>query len=131
MNARKPVSARVRGLYLSIAAVFGLFLVSSAPHRVHHFFERLPTADHYTFATHAHDNAEGTERSDSNQHKRPTSQPTDCLVLSVAQNAHASLVQAFSFAPIECAVTHQQDQEISIAISFNPAPFAQRAPPLA
>jgi hypothetical protein len=131
MKARKPVSASIRGLYLSIAAVFGLFLASSAPHRVHHLFERLPAADHSASATRAHDHAEGAEHSDSNQHKRTTSQPTDCFVLSIAQNAHVTLVQTFAFVAVESPFTFQGDQAIRETASFNPSPFSQRAPPLA
>jgi hypothetical protein len=118
-------------LYLSVVAVFGLFLASSAPHRVHHFFERIPAADHSAFAKQAHDHAEDAEHSDGNQHKRPASQPTDCYVLTGAQNAHASVVQPFNFAPVACAVIRRQDRPISIKYWFNPAPFSQRAPPLA
>jgi len=108
MKARKPISASVRLLYLSIAAAFGFFLASSAPHRVHHFFERLPAAKHSAAAKQAHIHADGAEHGDSDHHKRSTSQPTDCFVLSVAQNTHASLVQLFAFVTVEHAVAHQR-----------------------
>jgi len=130
MKARTPVSTTVRGLYLSIAAVFGLFLASSAPHRVHHLFERLPAADHSAAAKQARNHADGAEHGDSDHHKRPSSQPTDCFVLSVAQNAHASLVQAFTFVAVVRAVALQGDQAVAETTSFNPSPFSQRAPPL-
>ena len=131
MKARKPVSGSVRGLYLSIVAVFGFFLAASAPHRVHHFFEQLPTAKHSVAASETHDHADGAEHGDSDHHKRPTSQPTDCFVLSVAQNVHASLVQTFTFVAVERAVAHQFDQAMAETSAFNPSPFSQRAPPLA
>jgi hypothetical protein len=131
MKARKPISASVRVLCLCIAAAFGFFLASSAPHRVHHFFERLPAAKHSAAAKQGHNHADGAEHGDTDHHKRPTSRPTDCFVLSVAQNTHASLVQAFDFVPVECPVTQQNDQVILLTSSFNPAPFSQRAPPLA
>jgi len=123
MKARKPVSASVRCLYLSIVAVFGLFLASSAPHRVHHFFEQFPAAEHSETAKQAHEHADDAEHRDSDHHKRPISQPADCFVLSVAQNAHASLVQAFSFVAVEHAVALQGDQAIAETTSFNPSPF--------
>jgi hypothetical protein len=130
MNAPKPVSASVRGLYLSIVAAFGFFLAASAPHRVHHFFEQFPAAEHSVAAEQTHDHTDTTEHSHSDHHKRPTSKPADCFVLSVAQNAHASLVQTFAFVAVEHAVTHQVDPAITEASSFNPSPFSQRAPPL-
>ena len=131
MKARRPLSTSVRGLYLGIVAAFGFFLVSAAPHRVHHFFEQFPAAEQSVAANQTHDHGAGAEHGDRNHHKRSTSQLTDCFVLSVAQNAHASVVQPFSFVPGGRAVGHQPDQAISLVPSFNLAPFSQRAPPLA
>lgn len=131
MKARKTVSSTIRGLYIGIVTVFGLFLASSAPHRVHHFFERLPAAEYSAAAGHGHDHAEGAEHGGGDHQERPNSQSTDCLVFSVAQNSHASLVQPFAIFAVEHAIALQGDQAISESRSFNPSPFSQRAPPLA
>jgi len=127
MKARKPVCASARGLYLSIVSVFGFFLASSAPHRVHHLFERFLIAEHSLTAEHAHEHAHGAEHEDSD----PTPQPPDCFVLSIAQNAHASVVDAFAVVVLERRFAVQGDQAIAETQSFNPSPFSQRAPPLA
>src|SRR5215217_9398884 len=96
MKARKPVCASARGLYLSIVSVFGFFLASSAPHRVHHLFERFPVAENSLADKHAHEHAHGAAHEDSDHQTRPTPQAPDCFVLSIAQNAHASVVDAFA-----------------------------------
>ena len=123
------MAGTVRGLYLTIAAVFALFLPLSAPHRVHHFFERLPAASHSASAAQAHDHAGSAETSDTNQHKRTTSEPTDCFVLSITQNSHVTGVQTFAFVAIERPFAGQSDQAITQTASFDPSPFSQRAPP--
>jgi hypothetical protein len=131
MKVRKPVCASARGLYLSIVSVFGFFLASSAPHRVHHLFERFPVAEHSLAAKHGQEHAHGAEHEDSEHQTRPTPQPPDCFVLSIAQNAHASVVDAFAVVVVERRFAVQGDQAIAETQSFNPSPFSQRAPPLA
>jgi len=131
MRVEKLNSASMRGLYLSIVVAFSFFLASSAPHRVHHLFDQYPAADTATAAKHAHDHSQGGEQPDHHHHKRRNPQSTDCFVLTLAENVHASVVQSFSFTPVELAVTYQQDRVFGTAFAFNPAPFSQRAPPLA
>jgi hypothetical protein len=135
MNGRRRVSKLQRGLYLSAAAAFWLFLAASAPHRVHHFFEQFAASAEYHAAhalTDEHTDGErhGHDDHDRNHDQRP-SQQNNCVVLSVAQNAHASLVPSFSFSVLECAVPRYRERLVVTASSFNPAPFSQRAPPLA
>ena len=131
MKARKPVCASARGLYLSIVSVFGFFLASSAPHRVHHLFERFPVAENSLADKHAHEHAHGAAHEDSDHQTRPTPQAPDCFVLSIAQNAHASVVDAVAVVVFERRFAVQGDQAIAETQSFNPSPFSQRAPPLA
>jgi hypothetical protein len=123
MNARRSLSKLQRGLYLSVAAAFWFFLAASAPHRVHHFLKQSPAvAGHHTDGGEQHNHAD--------HHDRKPSQQSDCVVLSVAQNAHASIVHSFSVSVLECAVARRPEQPVVTALSFNPAPFSQRAPPL-
>jgi len=131
MNARRPVTKRERGLYLGVAAVFCFFLTASAPHRVHHFFEQFPASAKQRAAhVHTHEHTGSEQHGHGHHHDRLPSQQNDCVVLSLAQNAHASLVQSFGFAVLEYAVGRRQERPVVTASSFNPAPFSQRAPPL-
>jgi hypothetical protein len=131
MKVRRPGSKFMRGAYASIAAAFWFFLVASAPHRVHHFFEQV-SASQKNHGAHiqSHEHADGKQHGDDDHHHRQPAQPKDCTVLSVAQNAHASLVQSFHFAVLECTVARDRDLPVATASSFNPAPLSQRAPPL-
>ncbi|HEY7715150.1 MAG TPA: hypothetical protein VIE90_11615 [Candidatus Binatia bacterium] len=123
-----------RGLYFSVAAAFWFFLAVSAPHRVHHFFEQVPAASEYPAAEiQSHDHVHGDDHNpadhDRRQRQRPLQQ-RDCVILFAAQNAHASVVQSFNFTVRECARTRDPEPIFATTVSFNPAPFSQRAPPL-
>ena len=135
MNIRRPISKLRRGFYLSLTATFWFFSAAAAPHRVHHFFEQFPASpEHHGAHVQTQGNSGSSEHDshhdhDRRQDKRPLRQ-SDCVVLSVAQNAHASLVQLYSLAVLECALARHDEHPIVTASSFNPAPFSQRAPPL-
>jgi hypothetical protein len=117
---------------LSLIAAFWFFIAASAPHRVHHFFEQFATSLKDDLAHVQTQRPSGSEHdSHHDRQDNPPSQQNDCLVLSVAQNAHASIVQSFTFAVVECAVARHNERPVVTASSFNPAPFSQRAPPLA
>jgi hypothetical protein len=134
MNARRPISKLQRRLYLSAAAAFCFFLIASAPHRVHHFFEQLPgfSKQHAArAATHEHTGAHHGHDPHDGDHGNGPGQKTDCPVLSAAQNAHASIVQSFGFAFFDGAVTHPEEPLVAAASVCNLAPRSQRAPPLA
>jgi hypothetical protein len=111
-----------------VAAAFVFFLAASAPHRVHHFFEQFPAPAGQDIA-HAHEHADGAHHSHHDHHNPKPKQQNDCVVLSVAQNAHASLVQVFDFAVISSAVVRRGESPTTSVSSFNPSPFSQRAPP--
>ena len=132
MKARRPISKLKRRLYLSTATAFCFFLIASTPHRVHHLFEQLPgsseqhtahadTQEHTGDSQHGH----GNHASDDDQRQ----QENNCIVLSVAQHAHGSLVQLFSFASFDVAFFHCHERPVLAVASFNPAPRSQRAPP--
>jgi hypothetical protein len=132
MKARRIVSKLQRGLHLSAATAFCFFLIASAPHRVHHFFEQLPeSSEHHPVHAETHEHSGIAHDHHGRDHGQRRQQETDCVVLSVAQTAHASLVQSFSFAIFESEVTRRHEPRVEGASSFNPAPRSQRAPPLA
>jgi hypothetical protein len=64
------------------------------------------------------------------EHDQRPAQQSDCTVFSLAQNAHASIVQAFDLKVHERTIARDREPTFVTAVSFNPAPFSQRAPPL-
>jgi hypothetical protein len=90
LNAPGKSSVMRRHLHLSAALSFLLFLIASEPHRVHHFFEQFPNPG--TSTAHADEHSDGAQHSHDKDQDRSRSQQNDCVVLSVAQHAHASLV---------------------------------------
>jgi hypothetical protein len=130
MITRRTAIAIRRGSFLSVAAAFGFFLAASAPHRVHHFFEQFSApAEQRAAHVHTHEHADGERHSHHDHHNPQPKQQNDCVVLSVAQNAHASLVHAFDFSAAASAVARRAEPAMVIASSFNLSPFSQRAPP--
>lgn len=132
MILRSTTMASRRGLFLSVAAAFVSFLAASAPHRVHHFFEQFPApAEQRVAHAHTHQHGDGERHSHNDHHNPKPKQQNDCVVLSVAQNAHASVVQAFGFTVVASAVARCGESAVITVSSFNPSPFSQRAPPQA
>lgn len=132
MIARSTVLAIRRGMFLSVAAAFVFFLAVSAPHRVHHFFEQwAPPADQRAAHVHTHEHADGERHGHHDHHNPQPKQQSDCVVLTVAQNAHASVVHAFDFSVVASTVARFGKSTVVTASSYNPAPFSQRAPPRA
>lgn len=115
-----------RGLYFSAALTFLFFLAFSAPHRVHHFFEQ---AKQHVAEVKAHDHSEGTDHS-GHDRPSPSSKPSDCAVLSVAQTAHASLVTPFSLPHLDRTADFRDHHFAPAIPSRYSSPAAPRAPPL-
>jgi hypothetical protein len=116
-------------LHLHLATSFLFFLVVSAPHRVHHFFEQGALAPQGDVGAHSNDQGET-----DHDHQRAPQAPggdIDCAVQSLAQNAHAAAppLIALPFEEFTCARTERP--AVARAASFNPSPFSQRAPPRA
>jgi len=111
----------------AVAAAFLFFVLYTAPHRVHHFFEqgRFAPAPHDHHAATAE--AGGSHKHD---HDAPQSQPADCAAQLAAQNTHFAsppLIELpFSTSARACADL----LTVARSESFNPSPFSQRAPPL-
>jgi hypothetical protein len=124
MKPGKQFALTKRGLCWSTAISFLFFLVFSAPHRVHHLYEQLPSpvAQHV-----AHDHSDSNDRGASDN--QPASKPTDCVVLSVAQSAHISSVSSFDLPVFETAAARCADHPIVAIKAFNTSAGAPRAPP--
>jgi hypothetical protein len=124
----KQLSLTRRGLCFSAAFSFLFFLVFSAPHRVHHFFEQT-SAPQAAVHLKVHNHSEHTNHSGQNR-SLPTSKPGDCAVLSAAQTAHASLVAPFSLPNLE-RTANFRDYHFATAIPSRHFSLASpRAPPL-
>jgi hypothetical protein len=107
---------------VGIISLFVLFIAASAPHRVHHFFEKLPFPVAETHSD-GHDHHAGDERESSEP------QQAGCVMQSVAQQSHISSVQLIEGPFLEVSSAQNADHRVVISASFNPSPFSQRAPP--
>ena len=131
MQAGNKIAALTKALHFGSAFVLLFFLIASAPHRVHHFFERqaLPEDSHVAdAASHDHD---GEPRHDHERKPAPASQASDCVVLSVAHHSHAAAVQPLEIALISDLSQRRQEPQLVAASVFSFSPCSQRAPPLA
>jgi hypothetical protein len=140
---------------LGIISLFVFFLASSAPHRVHHLFERLPHKGKASPATtqlvaaktpakpHHHHSSEHS--SSPHEHSRRTevshdttagherqedrSAQSDCVAQTVAHNSHVLLIHLSTTvlltAGLDCFLIHSE----SSFTGFNSSPFRPRAPP--
>jgi hypothetical protein len=92
------------------------FLAASAPHRVHHFLEQVPSPSAHD-TDHTHD------------HTPPQPKQSDCAVQAAAQHTHLSSVQLVQAPFLEFAVARNQARRAIRNSFFNPSPCSQRAPP--
>jgi hypothetical protein len=126
-----PAGSRGKACVL-VAAAFLFFVLYSAPHRVHHLLEQAPFAPAQTNAA-----TDGGHSASDNHHghnripKTPGTNPADCAVQSLAQNAHASTPALIGLPAQTAACSRRNETAVAWTASFNPSPFAQRAPPLA
>ena len=142
INGFKAVRKRIvnpsRSLTLAVVSFFFLLLASSAPHRVHHLFENLPSAqarDHETAPVaaasesheHGHDHHGGPASSDRGQ----SSTKSDCVAQTVAQNSHLSFYQPLEIAYHGPEIKAQTDSPVSAPYQVSRSPSSQRAPPQA
>jgi hypothetical protein len=130
MDSGRHISTFKRGLSLQAAVALLLFLVLSAPHRVHHSFEQFTAPQSIGLASaNVHDH--GDSRHENHAPVPPFgSQQNDCAVLAATQNAHSLAALSFDFTPFIAAVEHTQLNSTESPFSFNFAPRSQRAPPL-
>jgi hypothetical protein len=126
----RHISTFKRSLSLQAAVSLLLFLVLSAPHRVHHFFEQFAAPQTTEIvSTNVHDHGDSRHENNSPV-PPPTSRQTDCVVLAATQNTHSLAALSFDLTIFTAAVEHTQIDSIDSAFSFNFAPRSQRAPPL-
>jgi len=130
MNTVRQISIFKRGLCLQAAVSLLLFLVLSAPHRVHHFFDQFTSHQPTELAT-----AQGQDHGESRHENNPpvpvpASQHNDCVVLTATQNAHALAAASLDLMIFTAAVEHTHKDSTDSALPFNPSPCSQRAPPL-
>jgi hypothetical protein len=119
---------------VGIVSLFVVFLTVSAPHRVHHFFEKLPfTVADTRSHDHDHHHVEAGDKRHSHGEERGSSEPqqTDCVMQSVAQQSHLSSVQLIEVLFLKVGSAPNPYHSAIILASFNPSPFSQRAPPAA
>lgn len=90
------------------------FLAASAPHRVHHSLEQVPSSQD---TDHTHDRTPATPGQN------------DCVVQSVAQHAHLSSAQLIEIPFREFSVAPHRARGGVDTSSFDASPFSQRAPP--
>jgi hypothetical protein len=103
------------------AASFLFFLLYSAPHQVHHFFEQLPKANY-----HGNDEHQNTDRDG-----RSSTEP-NCVFQISASRCHLGL--AWQVAPVLWSLLVSPlafVQAVTNTTNFRPASFQIRAPPLA
>jgi hypothetical protein len=113
---------------VAVAAAFLFFVLYSAPHRVHHFFEQRPVA-----AAQDNNQAWHSDPSAANGHDHerepPQPKPTDCTAQLAAQNTHFAAPSPIAFPFAEIIRAQSEIGAVTRAATFNPSPFAQRAPP--
>jgi hypothetical protein len=90
------------------------FLAASAPHRVHHFLEQVPSSQ---------------DTGHTRDHASPQPKPSDCAVQSVAHHTHLSSVQLLEVPFLEFLVAPNRTRGIVVTSFFDASPFSQRAPP--
>jgi hypothetical protein len=123
---------------IALAAAFLFFVLYSAPHRVHHLFENLPSSQngHHETAPvatssegheHEHDHHSGPDSSDP----RRSSTESDCIAQSVAQNSHLSFHQPLEIDYHGLETKAQADPPAAAPYQFGRSPSSQRAPPTA
>jgi hypothetical protein len=128
-----------RGLALVTVWFFLLLLVSSAPHRVHHFFEDLrisskfsdDAATPFEARAHVYGNSEHDNTSHEHDHSSGGSAKADCIAQAVAQNFHLAPAQAIEVSSLKRESKTQPAETLAPHYHFCPSPFCQRAPPRA
>jgi len=109
-----------RAVYLVYASAFLFFLLYTAPHRVHHFFDQQRQADHsYAAGGQQHHDRQIPPRSNSN-----------CAFQAAANTCHlgpTDLVQFFS-SPVLLAGL-PVERHLDIPQRYLAYPFQVRAPP--
>jgi hypothetical protein len=119
---QRPTAIRWRASAAFWAASFLFFLIYSAPHQVHHFFDQSSKADHHD-ADHEHQNTDRNSGSSSDSR---------CAFQISASRCHLGL--AWQVAPALLPILVRPFivfQAVDNDANFRLAAFHIRAPPLA
>ena len=111
-----------RFAYLATSALFLVFLIYSAPHQVHHFFDQHKASQHGLTV----------DQYPQGEHHQSNSQDTSCVFQTVAKSCHANLtspIHAFSVPLFTKKLSSPFKARISSP--FLPGAFQIRAPPKA
>ena len=114
---------------LFTATLFVFFLTGSAPHRVHHLFEKIAHSNPQD--SHSQRLSLSTRDSENKTHHRSGPGQTDCPIQQTAQSCQ--------FSPVELVALHFLNEEVNESSVEAPIPFGRltpfrfssRAPPLA
>src|SRR5262245_54769599 len=125
MNRSIQIHFRHRGLCLHSALSLLFFLIFSAPHRVHHSFEKIGAAELVTVEA-------ATSHDGDQHHDNPSSLPaqSECTILHSTQNTHGVLITVVEWSVF---VVPRYQGHIASTFSAQPfdlAPHSQRAPPV-
>jgi hypothetical protein len=130
MYSTRQILIFKRGLCLQAAVSLLLFLVLSAPHRVHHFFDQFAWHQPTELATAQSHDHDGNRHENNRSVPVPASQHNDCVVFSATQNVHALAASSFGLTIFTAAVEHTPKHSAHSAFSFDRSSCSQRAPPL-
>ncbi len=116
----RKFSATCRCLSIALSFLFLIFLVTTQPHRVHHFFESLNGAHSVTIV--AEDDCE-------HEHSQKLPAQTTCAIQSAAQNSHLGQAQLAQIPFVESTFETSNAELTQRIPYFSSSPFLQRAPP--
>lgn len=112
---------------LITAALFVFFLSASAPHRVHHLFEKIAHSDPPD--GHSQRLGRATRDSENKTHHRSGPGQTDCPIQQTAQSCQLSPIELIALHPLnEEANERSIDVPIPL-VRLTPLRLSSRAPP--
>jgi hypothetical protein len=116
---RRRISLITRSVSVFCAASFLFFLLYSAPHRVHHFFDQVQPADHHS----------DDHRGKSDHHQKPAGD-SDCVFQASASHCAIGLtaqIAAFTGTPfVQNLVLFLENPSRDLVLTGS---FQIRAPP--
>lgn len=109
-----------RAAYLLCSAAFLFFILYSAPHQVHHFF------DHYQQPSRAYSGDQHT----NDNHRTPFANESNCVFQAAAQTCQLGFTALVQFVLTPPLINHLADPiESAIRQRFLPYAYQVRAPP--
>lgn len=128
-------------LCLGATGFFGLFLIASPPHRVHHFFDQRTQAEAKPPHRHLHEDHAGSDRShenDNHSHSDRSPQPQrdsgaqpNCALQMAAQHGNLSLSPLVTIQVSAQISSNCYLPALARQIGFSRSQYSPRAPPTA